>query len=82
MILDVSSPNAGHVIRDMEREIHQSLGQLGVRQAGVKGKFDGYTETYRPDYVDFEAETFDELHKTLWAVSNTSKLMTPAEISK
>ena len=61
-ILNVSPPNAGHVIRDMERDIHQNLGKLGVRQTGIKGKFDGYTETYRPDLVDFEAETFEELH--------------------
>lgn len=34
----------------------------GVRGSGVKGKFDGYTETYRADLVDFEAETFEGLH--------------------
>ena len=34
----------------------------GVRRSAVKGKFDGYTETYRTDLVDFEAETFEELH--------------------
>jgi hypothetical protein len=46
----------------MERDIYQALGHIGIRQRGFTGRFDGYTETYRPDLLEVEASTFETLH--------------------
>jgi hypothetical protein len=61
-IIDISPPNQGHVVRDMERDIYQALGHIGIRQRGFTGRFDGYTETYRPDLLEVDASTFETLH--------------------
>ena len=61
-LIDLTTTRDGYQVRDEERQIHQALSRIGIRAKALKGgKFDGYTESFRPEKTSHDTATWSAL---------------------